>query len=97
MDKIKNLSDKEILKEFNRVSQNKKSLGKNNSPVKEKKKIDYNIFEKPKKPQMSDFLSLETLKELHDWIRDKECRQSIKRWMKKYNKDDTSSSSEDSD
>jgi hypothetical protein len=49
MDKVKKMSNKECLKELNRISQLKKPLGKQYIKQKEKIKPDYNIFEKPKK------------------------------------------------
>ena len=94
MEKINKLSDKEILQEFIRISTFKKTHDKPKEKVREKKKdkTNYKIFIKPKKPEMKDYLSIETLNELHDWIKDKDCRQSIKRWVIKYSKDDTSTS-----
>jgi hypothetical protein len=96
MDKVKKMSNKECLKELNRISQLKKPLGKQYIKQKEKIKPDYNIFEKPKKAKVEDYLSIETLTELQDWIHDKEARHTIHKWINKYNKDQSVSSSSSS-
>ena len=100
MDKVKKLSDKECLKELNRISQSKKPLGQQYIKQKEKNKPDYNIFEKPKKAKVEDYLSIETLTELQDWIHDREARHTIHKWINKYNTEKSicvSSSSSSSD
>ena len=97
MDKVKNLTKEEILKELNRVSKNKITTEKQQMKLKEKKKPDYKIFEKPKKPKVEDYFSIETLTELRDWIHDTEARHSLHHWIKKYNKNDVMSSSSSSD
>jgi hypothetical protein len=97
MDKVKKLTNEQVLKELERLSVSKKTLDKDITKVKEKKKIDRTIFEKPKKPKIQDYLSLETITKLHDFIKDRECRATLKGWIKKYNQPDDSSSSTDSD
>jgi hypothetical protein len=96
MDKVKKMSNQDCLKELERISNLKKSLDKQYMKQKEKIKPDYKIFEKPKKAKVEDYLSIETLTELRDWIHDKEARHTIHKWINKNNKNQSSSSSSSS-
>lgn len=96
IEKVKRMNKAKVLYELNRLSQSKNILEKTSSKVKEKKKPDYNIFEKPKTKSLDEFFSKEFLTELHDYINDPEAKKSLIKMIKNKNADhDTSSSDED--
>mgnify|MGYP000402784222 CR=1 FL=1 len=54
IEKVKHMDKARVLYELERLSQSKKTTVKVSSKVKEKKKPDYNIFEKPKSKKPED-------------------------------------------
>lgn len=98
LEKIKHMSKDEIRKELERISSLKKTSGKQSAKVKEKKekkRPDYNIFEKPIKPKAEDFFSKEFLNELNDYMHDKKAKKTLIKIIKNKNESDSSSSDED--
>jgi hypothetical protein len=95
IEKVKHMDKARVLYELERLSQSKKTIAKVSSKVKEKKKPDYNIFEKPKSKKAEDFFSNEFLTELKDYIHDPEAKKSIRKMLKNKNADDSTSSDEE--
>jgi len=95
IEKVKHMDKARVLYELKRLSQSKKTIAKVSSKVKEKKKPDYNIFEKPKSKKPEDFFSNEFLTELKDYIHDPEAKKSIRKMLKNKNADDSTSSDEE--
>lgn len=95
IEKIKTMDKARVLYELERLSQSKKTLDKTSLKVKDKKKPDYNIFEKPKNKKPEDFFSNEFLTELKDYIHDPEAKKSIRKMLKNKNADDSTSSDEE--
>lgn len=96
LEKIKNMSKDDISKELERISSFKKTTVKHNSKIKDKKKPDYTIFEKPKSKKPEDYFSLEFLTELRDYIKDIEAKNILIKMIKnKTDSDDSYSSDSD--
>jgi hypothetical protein len=95
IEKIKHMDKARVLYELERLSRSKKQKEKSTSKVREKKKPDYNIFEKPKSKKPEDFFSNEFLKELKDYIHDPEAKKSIRKMLKNKDADDSTSSDEE--
>ena len=95
IEKIKSMDKAKVLYELERLSRLTKSKEKTSSKVKEKKRPDYNIFEKPKSKKPEEFFSMEFLKELKDYIHDPEAKKSLIKMIKNKNADDTTSSSDE--
>lgn len=92
IEKIKNMDKAKVLYELSRL-QNMKA--KQTGKTKEKKKPDYNIFEKPKSDKVEDFFSKEFLLELHDYLDDTRAKQALKKYIKKKNNDSSSSDTDE--
>ncbi len=96
MDKeIKKYSKAKVLYELDRLARLTKSTEKNSSTVKEKKKPDYNIFEKPKSKKAEDYFSLEFLEELKDYINDPKAKKTLMKMIKNKTESDSSSSDDE--
>jgi hypothetical protein len=95
IEKIKKMDKARVLYELERLSRSKKTKEKTTSKVKEKKKPDYNIFEKPKSKKPEDFFSNEFLTELKDYIHDPEAKKSLRKMLKNKNPEDSTSSDEE--
>lgn len=98
IEKVKHMNKARVLYELERLerlSQSKKTLDKTSLKVKDKKKPDYNIFEKPKRKKPEDFFSNEFLTELKDYIHNPEAKKSIRKMLKNKNADDSTSSDEE--
>jgi hypothetical protein len=72
MDKQKVLYELSRLKNFNVIQTGK---------TKEKKKINYDIFEKPKSDKVEDFFSKEFLNELHNYLDDSRAKNALKKYL----------------
>ncbi len=94
LEKIKNMSKDDIRKELERISSSKKTTIKHTSKIKDKKKPDYTIFEKPKSKKAEEYFSLEFLTELKDYIKDTEAKKTLIKMIKNKNDSDDSSSSD---
>jgi hypothetical protein len=92
IEKIKNMDKAKVLYELSRLQN---MTAKQTRKTKEKKKPDYNIFEKPKSDKVEDFFSKEFLLELHDYLDDNRAKQALKKYIKKKNDSDSSSSDSD--
>lgn len=90
--KVKEMDKKKVLYELSRLQN---LTGKQTGAIKEKKKPDYKIFEKPKSHKVEDFFSKEFLNELHDYLDDTTAKKTLKKYIK--NKKNDSSSDSDSD
>jgi hypothetical protein len=94
LEKIKNMSKDDIRKELERISSFKKTTVKHTSKIKDKKKPDYTIFEKPKSKKAEDYFSLEFLTELRDYIKDTDAKKTLIKMIKNKNDSDDPSSSD---
>lgn len=96
IEKIKKMDKARVLYELDRLSRLTKTLDKPITKVKEKKKIDYNIFEKPKSKKREEIFSKSFLTELKTYITDSDTKKSLIKMIKNKNdSDDTSSDEED--
>jgi hypothetical protein len=100
MDKVKNMDKAKVLYELDRLSRLTKTHGKDDKKLKEKKRPDYSIFEKPekvkgKKPE--DIFSLDFLEELKDYLHDHQAKKILINMInnKKINYSDSESSSDE--
>jgi len=101
--KIKKMDKARLLYELERLT--KLSKEKIDSLPKEKKKADksikpkvkpdYNIFEKPKKPRLTDYFSIEFMDELKDNLGDKKASKCLMKIIKGKSESDSSSSSDE--
>lgn len=100
MDKVKNMDKAKVLYELDRLSRLTKTSEKDIKKVKEKKRPDYSIFEKPEKQKSKkpeDIFSLEFLEELKDYIKDKDAKNILINMIKNKKENDSDLSSSDDD